>query len=1148
MASNIDTTAELNKLIQQQNQLYLTQAKIMKGQMAMLQQIAGLFQSIDPRQFVDGWTDTSKAIDEAEKSLEKMSGTSQQTLGSLAGVLKQGSGGVGVFSGALTKMGKGLMALATPVGIISMLSDGLDTAGNAAMGLVNIIGSVASAIGDLAVAIITAPFKMFMGLINGIGAGSTELRQALEDVRKTFGDLRTGASRAILDISKGMKGQLAETGLRVYRIFGNLAEKLKTITEYAGQLGPMFNNLAKSLVANAEAFGAYVKGLGLTEDGMKGVGRLALTTGKSFTEVGREITSMAFGMGKAFGINGKQISRAVGDMLQDVKNFGSLSIKSLTSIAVYANKLGLDFKELQGVIDQFDNFEQAADAAAQLSQAFGLNVDAMKLIQEQDPAARFDTLRKAFYQTGKSVEQMSRQELKLLASQTGLSEEAVKLGFSIKNQGVNYKDVQKQSDLTSKKQLSQADAMHELAGSIERLVKSGDMGHGGFFDRFFQGFLRGISMTKEFREMMRTLRRALYDTFQAGRQLGQVFVHEFPGVKDVFKGISDFFNRDRWRSMLHGVVSAFKKFFKQVLTDPEGGLRNLFKKLQDVFFNNFDTKKEAGKKIVAGIGLFYKTVFRVGLAAIKLGLEGIGTAIKAVFSGGGNGRVMTMIRDIGGGLLDILKSAFQELSKGGVYLKDAFIDFYVKNWPMVVKGLEKFFSSKGSSDFGKALSSLFDSLGSIAGVLGNMFIDFLGTLPWKKIGGWVATKLGELLVAALVTMVAASVALMLAPFAIVVGGIYLLFHDTFDDIVSTVVNFGKSIYNVGKSLFDDISSVAMSILGPIGKWIMDNLVLPVGRAFMAINTAWETHVSRPLREAMASLAVKVYNTIQALVQSIVQSDFYKTLKGMITPILEAFNVVKKVGSDLTDNIRRRAQGTEDVVQRTTAMAARAQAVLIAERARQQTDMQTQAIRSANDAAMKSQRDAEAHMTRSQRIHARSQARANATILATQADHSRRLADVATKATPQAPGKMGEGGTEGVNMGDIERVTSQADVLSQFARIHLPTAAQLKNLQKSIGMLRDTYANNIVKGVKDLIAAANSVTTDLNGIGDTPARINVQLKEFANHLGVGGTSKLEIKNRNFTINLNVNVVVDADEFESALTSRPGGSHFVVKGET
>ena len=57
-----------------------------------------------------------------------------------------------------------------------------------------------------------------------------------------------------------------------------------------------------------------------------------------------------------------------------------------------------------GVVDRFDNFEDAARGAAQLTQAFGLQLDALELMKAQDPAERVEMLRKSFSSAGRSIE------------------------------------------------------------------------------------------------------------------------------------------------------------------------------------------------------------------------------------------------------------------------------------------------------------------------------------------------------------------------------------------------------------------------------------------------------------------------------------------------------------------------------------------------------------------------------------------------------------------------------------------------------------------------------------------------------------------------------------------------------------------------
>jgi hypothetical protein len=177
-----------------------------------------------------------------------------------------------------------------------------------------------------------------------------------------------------------------------------------------------FTLFKRLFVENGERIGAYIKGLGLSEEGQAALAESAIKTGKSLQEIGREITTYAFQMGEAFGINGKQISRDVGAMMADVNNFGNLSVQTLTNVSVFARRLGVEFKALLGVVDKFDNFEQAAEGVAHLSQAFGLQLDTLQLLNAQDPAERIEMLRKSFFEAGRSVENMTRQERALLAT------------------------------------------------------------------------------------------------------------------------------------------------------------------------------------------------------------------------------------------------------------------------------------------------------------------------------------------------------------------------------------------------------------------------------------------------------------------------------------------------------------------------------------------------------------------------------------------------------------------------------------------------------------------------------------------------------------------------------------------------------------
>lgn len=617
--ASLQQAAQLTALLEQQNKLYAAQGQMLKTQIGMMKQLKDVFSQLDYKEKSEDLQDFNSIIEEAVGEMEGFSKTSQSAMGNMSKAMVKSQKDTDNLGGSIDRLVKKGPMIASVILAFDGMTEGIKFSMNAMTAMSSVVGTVIGSLTNLGFSIITLPFKILQGLINmSDGGGGGGLRQALEDIRKEFGSLKTGASEAILDISRSMRGQLAETGLSSWRVFGNLAERLKTVAEYAKNMGNAFDLVRDSFVANAERVGAYIKGLGLSEGAQKALAQTAIRTGNSLQEIGREITTYAYQMGEAFGINGKQISRDVGDMMDDFDAFGNLGVKTLTNITVYARKLGVEFKDLKGVIDKFDNFEQAAEGAAQLSQAFGLQLDTLQLINAQDPAERIEMLRKSFFAAGRSVENMTRQERALLATQTGLDQKTASLVFSLESQGQTYEDIQKQSDATSKKQLTQAEAMEKLSDSIERLVKSGGSGSGGFFDRFLQGFSKGIRRSVEFREVMRNLRKSLLVVHRAGIQVGRAFMEAFPGVKEMTKAVADFFNPTRFRKVMSEVVSIFRKFFKGDL-NLEGFQKELKLKFSDFF--NIDSPQ--GQKFKAGVTKFFFKLRDLFIEGLKIGMNAL---------------------------------------------------------------------------------------------------------------------------------------------------------------------------------------------------------------------------------------------------------------------------------------------------------------------------------------------------------------------------------------------------------------------------------------------------------------------------------------------------------------------------------------------
>jgi len=622
MATNIEITAQLNQMLVEQNKLLLVQAKIQKGQLAIMQQMAVAMGQIDVNAMNESLKGVSEQLTAAEEAAKQFGQTTQASTATAAAGLAKVKTSTDQVADALeagadaAERYKVNIAAAAAEGAIK----GFQFTFSALKGIGGILDVAIRKFSQFAMAVIRFPIGIWNFLFEKAtsGGGGGGLREALEGIRKEFGDLSTNSSKAIIDMAKSMQGPLANTGLSVYRTFGNLAERLKYIAELAKALGPLFNNIvARGLIKSAEATLAFQKGLGLSNEQMKTVARTALISGTSVDESLREMSNYAIQLGDAFGLNAMEISRDMAEMEGDMKHFGGLTRKELGETAAYAKKLGIEVKSLAGIMDTFDNLDSAAEAAARLNQQFGIQIETMRMLKAESPAERLEYLRKQMERTGQSFERLDRRSQQYLASTINLTQEEAALVFAQQNRGLSLDQIKKKSAEAEKKQLTQAEALQKLAGSIERLVKGGGGGAKSLFEAFVQGFERAIFRSREFRQIMRNIRIMLRRTRLAGMEVGRAFVDMFPGVKGIMGGLADLFNPERWKRTMSKVVDTFKNFFKDLQTNPEAGLKNLFDRLKKTFFDHFDASSGAGRKLIENFKLFFGTILKAVVGGLK---------------------------------------------------------------------------------------------------------------------------------------------------------------------------------------------------------------------------------------------------------------------------------------------------------------------------------------------------------------------------------------------------------------------------------------------------------------------------------------------------------------------------------------------------
>jgi ABC-type transporter Mla subunit MlaD len=496
---------------------------------------------------------------------------------------------------------------------------------------------------SVAASIVAIPFKIFEGLIDFAAkamTGISELAQAMEELRKQFGAFYGPTNKAIIDTSISLKG-FAATGLSAWRVFGNMAERLNYIRELVTGMGTSFNLLRNEMEKNGGAILAYQKGLGLTAESMKAVAQKSASMGDTAGDTMKDMTKYSYALGKALNLDAKVISREMGEAMKDVGHFGTTSTKVMAESVGYVHKYGLELKDVTGTLDKFDSFDEAAEHTANLSQAFGVNIDAMAMMKasaEGDVGKQTEILKKAFREQGVDASKFNNVQRGIIRDQTGMSDAAIQAAFSLKQQGASLNDVRKAGGKAAATTMTQEQAMSKLSDAIERMVKAGGTQHGGFWDQFVQGFLNGIQATRPFRDMIIEIKRALIQTMFAGVQAGRAFVKYFPGVSEIFQNIAAsmkpitalfrslsaelkvlfegkidigrfldnmkaHFNvfLDQERGPLSGILGGFKKFMLKMSELVGTGIKYLVEHLTTALKEGTEFLKDPKKYLAAGV-------------------------------------------------------------------------------------------------------------------------------------------------------------------------------------------------------------------------------------------------------------------------------------------------------------------------------------------------------------------------------------------------------------------------------------------------------------------------------------------------------------------------------------------------------------------
>ena len=349
----------------------------------------------------------------------------KSTAGSVAGYSKSAASAAASnnnLTSTVTKLAGGAGLAALGIGALG-LADSLDKTAFKALGVQN-------AFNKLGIGTATSFQEAFIGMYDqGV---VPILNQAEESFGTIFGELQVKSADATQNLGFDLRNAADDTAALADKLGRGLGAATNSLRFFAGGLegriqvtkdfGESISSLMPVLFIMGEKLdqtslrqiATFKNALNLSGEELEAIGRRASGFGTDVSTELMKVERTALALANATGIEKKVIGSALTDLRADFMTFGDVSTAELGKVAARAISLGVDISKLKGIATTFDDFEKSADSVAVLSQALGVNIDAFKLFETEDPTERLMMIRDAFAEAGQDITQMNRRQRTLL--------------------------------------------------------------------------------------------------------------------------------------------------------------------------------------------------------------------------------------------------------------------------------------------------------------------------------------------------------------------------------------------------------------------------------------------------------------------------------------------------------------------------------------------------------------------------------------------------------------------------------------------------------------------------------------------------------------------------------------------------------------
>ena len=252
---------------------------------------------------------------------------------------------------------------------------------------------------------------------------------------KGFAKLKTAAIDLIFafdEVTKGFEKQMQlgpEYTAQIesqYRALNDYGVSVADAAEAQTQLATQFTDFTMLSISQREELAensAVLGQLGVAQqDFARGVQNSTKFFGQSSSAAvvtQRELMETV----RALGRSPAELSAEFAAAGNSLAKFGDQGVQAFKDLSRVAKITGMEMDKVLSMTNKFDTFEGAAEQAGKLNAAMGGNmVNAMDMMMETDPAARFETLRESILNTVGSFDDMSYYQKQFYAESLGLSD------------------------------------------------------------------------------------------------------------------------------------------------------------------------------------------------------------------------------------------------------------------------------------------------------------------------------------------------------------------------------------------------------------------------------------------------------------------------------------------------------------------------------------------------------------------------------------------------------------------------------------------------------------------------------------------------------------------------------------------------------